>query len=146
MAAFTGILTVPLPPLGLFIILPASVILAIYIYCRHRPVPLRGGQGARMGAITGLLSFFFFSVFFLVAVYLNQSRYRDVIVGKIHEISAQNPDPQAQQMLQWFTTTHGLITFTIMFLLTILVFFLIIGAGIGALAVAYGKLGNRPRV
>ncbi len=45
----------------------------------------------------------------------------------IQQIAAQNPDQQAQQMLQWFATPDGLITFTIMFLLTILVFFLIIG-------------------
>ena len=99
-----------------------------------------------MGAATGLLSFLFFTVFFLVAVYLNQSKYRETIVSKIHEISAQNPDPQTQQMLQWFTTPHGLMTFTVIFLLTILVFFLIVSISIGALAVAYGKLGNRERL
>jgi len=145
LAAFTGMVTVALAPLGLFVVLPVSVILAIYIYCRHRPVPVRGGLGARMGAVTGLFSFFFFTVFFLVAVYLNSSKYREIIVDKIHEIAAQNPDPQAQQMLQWFTTPHGIATFTVMFLLTVLVFILMISAGIGALAVAYGKPGNRRR-
>lgn len=98
-----------------------------------------------MGALTGLLSFFFFTIFFLVTLYLNQSKYREIIVNKIHEIAAQNPDPQAQQMLQWFATSHGITAFTIMFLATVLMFFLMISAGIGALAVAYGKVGNRSR-
>jgi hypothetical protein len=145
LAALTGLFTVPLPPVGMFIILPASVILAIYIYCRHHPAPVRGGEGARLGALTGLLSSFFFAVFFLVTAYLNQAKYREIIVNKVHEIAAQNPDPQAQQMLQWFTTPHGIMTFTAMFLVTVLVFCLIISAGIGALAVAYGKVGNRSR-
>src|SRR5579871_1442245 len=134
MAAFTGLLTVLLPALGLFVLLPASLIVAIYIYRRTRPAPMRGGQGARMGALMGLLSFGSFLVFFLIAIYLNQPKYREIIVGKIQEIAAQNPDQQAQQMLQWFATTDGLITFTIMFLVTILVFFLIIGMSSGALA------------
>ncbi|HLK52204.1 MAG TPA: hypothetical protein VKU42_02045 [Candidatus Angelobacter sp.] len=146
MAAFTGLLTVLLPALGLFVLLPASLIVAIYIYRRTRPAPMRGGQGARMGALMGLLSFGSFLVFFLIAIYLNQPKYREIIVGKIQEIAAQNPDQQAQQMLQWFATTDGLITFTIMFLVTILVFFLIIGMSSGALAVSLAKARNRPQL
>ncbi len=75
MAAFTGMLTVLLPALGLFVLLPASLIVAIYIYRRTRPAPMRGGQGARMGALMGLLSFGSFLVFFLVAISLNQPKY-----------------------------------------------------------------------
>ena len=145
MAALTGMLTVLLPALGLFVLLPASLIVAIYIYRRTRPAPMRGGQGARMGALMGLLSFGSFLVFFLIAISLNQPKYREIIVGKIQEIAAQNPDQQAQQMLQWFATPDGLITFTVMFLLTILVFFLIIGMSSGALAVSLAKARNRPQ-
>ena len=143
LAAFTGMLTVILPPLGFFIVLPASLIIAMYIYRRNRPAPMRGGQGARMGALMGLLSFVFFAVFFLVAVYLNQPKYHEIIVGKIQEIADQNTDPQAQPVLQWFATSNGLITFTIMFLATVLIFFLLIGMGSGALAVTLGKARNR---
>ncbi len=145
MAAFTGMLTALLPALGLFVLLPVSLIVAIYIYRRTRPAPMRGGQGARMGALMGLLSFVSFRVFFLIAISLNQPKYREIIVNKIQEIAAQNPDQQAQQMLQWFATPDGLITFTVMFLLTILVFFLIIGMSSGALAVSLAKARNRPQ-
>ena len=146
LAAFTGMLTVMAPGLGFFVLLPGSLMVAIYIYRRTRPAPMRGGQGARMGALMGLLSFVFFTVFFLVAVSLNQPKYREVIVNRIHEVAAQNPDQQAQQMLQWFATTDGLITITAMFLVFVLVFFLIIGVGSGALAVTLGKAGNRHRL
>jgi flagellar biogenesis protein FliO len=146
MAAFTGMLTVILPPLGLFILLPVSLIATIYIYRRTRPAPMRSGQGARMGALMGLLSFIFFAAFFLVAVSLNEPRYREVIVDKIQEVTAQNPDQQVQQALQWFATTDGLIALTVMILATILVFFLIIGMSSGALAVALSKARNRPQL
>ena len=145
LAAFTGMLTVMAPGLGFFVLLPGSLMVAIYIYRRTRPAPMRGGQGARMGALMGLLSFVFFTVFFLVAVSLNQPKYREVIVDRIHEVAAQNPDQQAQQMLQWFATTDGLITVTAIFLIFVLVFFVIIGVGSGALAVTLGKPRNHPQ-
>ena len=53
LAALTGILTVPLAPLGLFVLLPANLIWAIARYRRNRPLAIRAGQGARMGARDG---------------------------------------------------------------------------------------------
>lgn len=146
LAAVTGMLAVPLLPLGLAVLLPASSIWAISRYRQHRTGPLRGGQGARMGALMGLLSFGFFLAFFLVAVSLDQAKYREVIINRIQEAAAQNPDPQAQQMLQWFATTNGLIAATAMGLAFILVIFLLVGMSSGALAVALGKARNRPQI
>jgi hypothetical protein len=146
LAAFTGLLTVPLPPLGFFVLLPASLIWTISRYRQHRLAPLRRGQGARMGALMGLLSFGFFLVFFLTGVFLNQTRYREMITSVIQDRVAQAPDLQTQQMLQWFATPDGMITFTAILLAFILGFFLIIGMGSGALAVALGKARNRPEL
>ena len=136
-------LTAALPPLGLFVFLPASSIWAISRYRQRRPLTLRGGQGARMGALVALLSFPFFVAFFLAQVSYDPL-YRQLFVSKIQEAVAQNPDPQAQQMLQWFATTNGLITATAIGLAFMLVVFLIIGLGSGTLAVALGKSRNRP--
>lgn len=144
LAAFTGLLTVAIPPLGFFVLLPVFLVLAIHIYGRRSPIPMKGGQGVRMGALMGILSFIFFSIFFLLIISLNQVKYREILVNKIHETSTSNPDPQAQQVLQWFTTTDGLVVFTIMILVMALAFFLIIGMGTGALAITLGKPKNRP--
>jgi len=144
LAALTGIITVPLAPLGLFVLLPASLIWAIARYRRNRPLAIRAGQGARMGAVMGAMSFGFFLPCFLVTIAVWQTQYRELMIARINEIAAQNPDPQAQQMTQWFTTPHGLLVFTAMGLGTILLIFLVIGTGSGALAVALGKAGNRP--
>jgi hypothetical protein len=144
LAAVTGILTVPLAPLGLFVLLPANLIWAIARYRRNRLLAMRAGQGARMGAVMGMLSFGFFLPCFLATITVWRTQYRELMIARINEIAAQNPDPQAQQMLQAMATPHGLIVFTAIGLGTILLIFLVIGMGSGALAVALGKARNRP--
>jgi hypothetical protein len=144
LAAVTGILTVPLAPLGLFVLFPANLIWAIVRYRRNRPLAIRAGQGARMGAVMGALSFGFFLACFLTTITVWWTKYRELMIARINEIAAQNPDPQAQQMLQGMATPHGLIVFTAIGLGTILLIFLVIGMGSGALAVALGKARNRP--
>jgi hypothetical protein len=128
-----------LHPLALFVFLPANLVWAISRYRRHRSVAIRSGQGARMGALMGLLSFAFFLAFFLVGLIFQHAQYRDIMIEKIHQISAQNPDPQAQQMLQWFTTPDGLVTFTAFALLMGLLICLAVGCGSGAVAAALRK-------
>ena len=144
LAALTGILTLVLPPLGLFVLLPANLVWAISRYLRRRPMALRSGQGARMGAMMGLLSFGFFLASFFAGLSLFWADFHNVMIGRIHEIAAQNPDPQAQQMMQWFATPDGFIAFTAIGLASILLIFLVIGMGSGALAVALGRARNRP--
>jgi hypothetical protein len=135
-------LTVAFAPLGLFIALPAVLFWTISSYRRRRPAPLRTGQGAAMGALMALLSFAVFLFFSLAAIYFKTTQYRDFVLSRIHEIAARNPDLQTQQMLQWFTTPDGLIVFTAIGLGMILMAFLIIGMGSGALAVALRKPRN----
>jgi hypothetical protein len=144
LAALTDVLTMTLHPLTLFVFLPANLVWAISRYRRHRPVVMGSGQGARMGAMMGLLTFAFFLVFFLVTISFQHAQYRDIMITQIHQISAQNPDPQAQQMLQWFATPDGLIAFTAIALVTILLICLAVGSGSGAVAIALAKNRRRP--
>jgi hypothetical protein len=144
LAALTDVLTMTLHPLTLFVFLPANLVWAISRYRRHRPVAMRSGQGARMGAMMGLLSFAFFLAFFLVTISFQHAQYRDIMITQIHQISSQNPDPQAQQMLQWFATPEGLIAFTAIALVTILLICLALGTGSGAVVIALRKNRGRP--
>jgi hypothetical protein len=139
LAALTDVLTTTLHPLALFVFLPASLVWAISRYRRHRPVAIGSGQGAFMGAMMGLLSFAFFLAFFLIKISFQLTQYRDIMITQIHQLSAQNPDPEAQQMLQWFATPEGLITFTAIALVTILLICLAVGSGSGALVGALRK-------
>jgi hypothetical protein len=144
LAALTDILTMAVHPLAFFVLLPANLLWAISRYRRSRPAAISSGQGASMGTVMGLLSFAFFLVFFLVTVSFQHGQYREIMITRIHEIAAQNPDPQTQQMLQWFATPDGLVTFTAIALVTILLICLVIGTGTGALAVALGKDRKQP--
>ncbi|HSK43294.1 MAG TPA: hypothetical protein VLA83_05330, partial [Candidatus Binatia bacterium] len=65
-------------------------------------------------------------------------------LARVHEAVSRNPDPQAQQTLQWLTTPDGLIFATVIAMAMVLVAFLVIGIASGALAVAMGKPRNRP--
>lgn len=143
LAALTDVLTMVLHPVAFFVLLPANLVWAIARYRRRRPIAIPAGQGARMGAVMGLLSFTFFLAFFLLSIAFQHAQYRDIMVNRIHEIAAQNPDPQAQQMLQWFATPEGLVTFTAIALVMILLISLVIGASCGAVTVALGKEQKR---
>ena len=142
-AILVGMLTIAVRPLGLFLLLPLGIIWTIARYREQRPTRLRGGQGARMGALMAALSFATFLVPFLVDFSLSPAKYREQMIASVHEAAAKNPDPQVQQILQWFATPDGLITFAAIALLIILLVFLIIGMGSGALAVAVVKPRNQ---
>jgi hypothetical protein len=60
-------------------------------------------------------------------------------MDKIREISAQNPDPQVQQAMLWFTTAPGFIVITALTMLFFLVIFLIVGLISGAMMTAPPK-------
>jgi hypothetical protein len=76
-----------------------------------------------------LLSFFAFLIFMLPTVLLN----RDALLTRIHEMAGQNPDPQAQQMILWFTTNAGFAVLTCLALAIGLIIFLVVGLVSGAL-------------
>ncbi len=136
MAALVGLSSVAIPPLGLFIFLPASVILGIHLYRRRQQLgPIKASLGARLGAFTGLLSFAFFLVDSAVAVARNQAEYHEAIAKAVRDAAARNPDPQIQQTVQsLFNGTGGMLFFALLAAGFALVFFLIIASLTGALA------------
>jgi len=136
----TGVVTALLPPLGIFVVLPASTILSISRYQRRLSRALRGGQGARMGALTALFSLGFFLATFSVL----WGTYRPLIVKQLLETAAQQPDPQIRQTVEWWATPEGLPVILAIFLGLALVSFLLVGLASGALAARLGQ--NRPRV
>ncbi|HEX4604670.1 MAG TPA: hypothetical protein VH724_11790 [Candidatus Angelobacter sp.] len=141
MAALAAIVIILSPLPGLFIVLPAGLAWTISRYRRHRPAPMRASHGARMGAMMGLLSFGFYGAFFLSPG--SQEKLRDLIASRIQEQASHAPDPQSQQVLQWFATPHGFIVITAFIMVFILVIFLAIGVASGAMAVALAKAPNR---
>ena len=140
LALLAGIVTAILPSLGFFVVLPAGTIFAILRYRQRRAHTLRGGQGARMGAATALLSF----GFFVAAIVPGWPTLRPLLVTAIQERAAQTPDPQARQMAQWLATPEGAPVLLGAFLGGVLVVFLLVGLSSGALAARLGR--SQPRM
>jgi len=82
-----------------------------------------------------LLSFVVFAVFFLPTVVLG----RESLIGRIRDMAGQNPDPQAQQMILWFTTHNGFIVLTGVVMMISLLVFTIVGLVSGALMTAQSR-------
>jgi hypothetical protein len=57
----------------------------------------------------------------------------DTLVGRIRDLAAQYPDPQAQQMVLWFTTPSGFIVLSALVLVFMLFIMLLLGLFCGAL-------------
>ena len=134
LAALTGFLACLVFPIAILLVFPLSLRRVIH---RYRPYggPVGSGQGARLGAFMGLLSFASFLIFALPTLSLNHGAMMD----KVRAMAAQNPDPQAQQMMLWFTTEPGFIVITVFTMLVFLLIFLAIGAISGALLAAPPK-------
>jgi len=125
-----GISSLIFGPVAWLILLPGSILLAMHLYRRRRPESLTGLQGAKMGAVTGLMSFAFFAVFLGTFVTFDYGQYKQLIETAL----ASNPST-AQQLTQTLppgTNVVALVTVTI-FVSTLMIL-LTVGTISGALA------------
>jgi hypothetical protein len=129
LAALTGFLAFLFSPLTVLVVLPLSLRRIISRYRPYHPGMLRSGQGARLGAFMALLSFAAFLIFFLATLSMN----RGPLLARIHELATQNPDPQVQQALLWFTSNTGFIVITGLTLMVFFILFEIVGMISGAI-------------
>ena len=134
LAALTGFLACLVFPIAMLLVFPLSLRRVIH---RYRPYggPVGPGQGAWMGAFMGLLSFASFLIFALPTISLNHGAMLD----KARERAAQNPDPQTQQAMLWFTTEPGFIVAVVFAMFIFFLIFVAIGAISGALLAARPK-------
>jgi len=123
----------------------AAGALAVRFYRRRRPqATLTPGMGMRLGGISGLLGFFFYSVpqaLRLVFFHLGSS-VREAMQKAIEQSAAQSPDPRAQEMMRNLMSPGALAAFiTILVVLFFLVFLVLASLG-GAIGVSVGR--NKP--
>jgi hypothetical protein len=130
LAPVVGVFCLIFAPLAWLILLPGSVLLAMYLYRRRRPGPLTGLQGAKLGAFTGLMSFVFFAIFLGTFVAFDYGQYQQFVETAL----ASNP-PAAQQLTQSLPPGTNVVTVltTTIFVFTFMIL-LTIGTIIGALA------------
>jgi MFS family permease len=104
-------------PLGFIVAMPMAGYFGVRLYRRRSMAPeLPPGAGFKLGALSGL----FGSVIFTAVKAVNtvafsaQGEFRDAIIEAVRRAQARNPDPQARQMLEYFTSPHGMIAFLVL--------------------------------
>lgn len=133
--AYTGLIGV--------IVFFGLVAIMVVRYQRQHPSPLSASQGARMGALAGLLSFTVVLFIIGITVALDPGELRQQLVAAMNQKFASNPDPHLQQFAQWATSTEGLVVFSVVGAIITLIFFVILSSAVGAIAASLSS--NRQR-
>jgi len=103
------------------------------------------GMGARLGAVTGVLGFVFFTIFTAVEVLVFHTggELHDALIQAVQQSISRTSDPQAQQMLEYLKSSSGLALVMTMGLALMFVVFLILSSVGGVISAAV--LGRKPR-
>lgn len=131
-------------PIGLLLLLGswacmlAAGAAAVRLYRRRRPeAVISTGMGARLGIVSGLLGFLFYSVpqALRLALFHSGAAIRETMQKAVEQAATQSPDPRAQEMMRNFMSPGALAAiFTFLVVLFFLVFlvFSSLGGVIGA--------------
>ncbi|MGH9521554.1 MAG: zinc ribbon domain-containing protein [Terriglobales bacterium] len=124
------------PYSGYFLWIIAAGILAVALYRRRTGnAPLTRSNGARIGAVCGLFGFVGFSGMLAVGLLLlrGSTKFREIMQAALRQAAANNPDPQAQQMLAKMTSPAGLAVLVTLVLIFFLACFIALGSAGGAI-------------
>jgi len=127
LAVLTGFVSLFLFPLGLLVLLPASVAMAIHWYRRTQPL-VKVREARRMGLLLGLLSWIFFALPASISVALDPQEVRDALTHAATQTAARSPDQQTRELLQALAGSNGMLIAMVGFtLLLFLLLFLLAG-------------------
>jgi hypothetical protein len=126
-----------------WVVLLGMVVWGILRY-QQRFGAMSAGIGARIGALTGFLTFAFACVLYWFGYAMRLLPFltdadRQQIIKQIQDAAAKNPDPRAQEMIKWMATSQGLVTLLIFTLSVAFIFFLVSATATGAIAGALTK-------
>ena len=130
------------PPLGLLFFV-GGIVYAVGRYAREHPGPLRASHGAKMGAVSGFISFVVIAVVGVLQVVYNFDEYRKQTIVPLQQRLAGNPDPRVQQFIHWVNTDQGFITMLILSMCFLAAVFLIVSSFIGAISLSFSANRNR---
>jgi hypothetical protein len=135
----------PLVAFGLGLLIGGS--LSVVFYRRRSPgANITPGIGSRLGMASGVLGGCIFAVLLSVrTVMLHQwGQVREKVIDLVAQAAARNPDPQAQQALEFFKTDQGIALLVSSALVVTLVAFVIFSGLGGALGAALLRRRQRP--
>jgi len=135
----------PLAVFGLGMLIGGS--LAVVFYRRRIPMAsITPGMGARLGMVSGILGGAIFAA--LLSIGTMAFHAWDSIRGKLLEVveqtAARNPDPQAQQAMEFFKSPDGIVLLLATALIGTLLAFVVFSALGGAVGAALLRRKDHP--
>jgi hypothetical protein len=135
----------PLRAFGLGMLIGGS--LSVVFYRRRNPLAnITPGMGSRLGMASGVLGGCIFTLLLGAgAVALHAwDQIRQKVIELVEQAAARNPDPQAQQAMEFFKTPQGIALLVTSALVATLVGFVIFSGLGGALGAALLRRKERP--
>jgi len=126
----SGMCTAFFGPFG-FVVLIISVVLCIRRYRRANPGGFTAAYGAQLGALTAVLSFPSFLLFFGMIVAAAPEMFHEVMLRPLQQRAAQGPE--YQEMLRWVSTREGFLVLVAMSIVVLLFFLVALATAAGAL-------------
>lgn len=125
-------------PLGILWVFGGGA-LAVNLYNRKQSYLRKAGasQGAKLGAITGMLSYAVFAVLAGIQFYADPSKVRETFAAQIQKAAATATDARVREMYQQFLTPEGLALFLTLIMAILFVFFLGLSSVGGAVGAAF---------
>ena len=121
-------------PFGLGTLIAGA--LSIVFYRRRNPAAyVTPGMGARLGAVSGIMGFVFFSIFTAIGigVFHLGGQFREALMKAVEQSAARSSDPQAQQAVEFLKTPSGLTFMLVCLVIFLFVLFLALSSLGGAL-------------
>jgi hypothetical protein len=135
----------PLAGFGLGMLIGGS--LSVVFSRRRIPVAhVTPGMGARLGMVTGILGGGIFAALLSIGTVLFHAwdTIRAKLIEVVEQTAARNPDPQAQQALEFFKSPDGIVLLLTTALIGTLMAFVIFSGVGGALGAALLRRKEHP--
>jgi hypothetical protein len=140
-AALAGLISAvlmmtPLAGFGLGMVIGGT--LSVVFYRRRLPVAnVTPWMGVRLGMVSGILGGGIFAALLSIGavVFHAGDAIREKLMEGMQQAAARNPDPQAQQVMEFFKTPQGIVVLLTICLIGVLLAFIIfsgLGGAIGA--------------
>ena len=130
----TLLLTFAGHPVLVFLLLPVGGWFGVFLYNRgQRGLPVNGGLGARIGAVTGLIGYAINIAVLAARLILQRTQVLEEMKRAFQEAASQNTDPQAQQIMQKLMSPEGLAVLVTIGAVFLFFMFLVLCSAGGAL-------------
>jgi hypothetical protein len=129
-----GVLSViPFVSLGCCLWMLGAGALTVVLYRERAQSDVSTGMGFRLGALTGLLGYVVYVVFFGLMQVMRGRQFRAAFRQQLEKAAAANPDPAVRQMVERISTPEGIATVITIMLAVFLAVFVLFAAAGGAL-------------